>query len=548
MTAQVAVAVKQAIDDIGMEEVTSVIDGILNKISYNAANDESYIPSDFALEFVNFIKLVNGEDGEENLTPVLHYKMLDQLASNTPNIANMLFRGSAKTTIFGEYLFLYLAVYGELPEFGKIDLALYVSDSIENGVKNMRKNLEFRWENSEFLQKYVPQARFTDIRWEFTNIDGKKLVVKGYGAKTGVRGAKEMGKRPQLAVLDDLVSDEDARSATVINSIEDTVYKAVDYALHPTRYKVIWSGTPFNARDPLYKAVESGAWTVNVYPVCEDFPCTREEFRGAWEDRFTYDFVMEKYNKAMKAGKVDTFYQELMLRIISDDERLIQPGEIIWYNRSNVLKNKHRFNFYITTDFGTSATQSNDFSVISVWAYNSHGDWLWVDGICKKQLMDKNIEDLFKFVQRYKPQAVGVEVSGQQGGFVTWIQSQMIERNTYFTLASDNNKNSPGIRPNTNKLVRFNIVVPLFKLHKIWFPEELKASPEMRECMTEVSLATLKGLKAKHDDFIDTISMLGSLNPWKPSEDTPQMNVESATDIWEEDVEDTYNPINSYIV
>lgn len=50
------------------------------------------------------------------------------------------------TTVMGEYLFLFLATYGEIPGFGKIDLALYVSDSIENGVKNMRKNLEFRWE------------------------------------------------------------------------------------------------------------------------------------------------------------------------------------------------------------------------------------------------------------------------------------------------------------------------------------------------------------------------------------------------------------------
>jgi len=275
----------------GMSEFEEVIEEVLtvdqklNLIRYG--DDKDYTPSTFALEFINFIKLVNGAQGEENLTPVLHYKMLDEVRGTRKNICNMLFRGSAKTTLLGEYLFLYIAVYGEIPGFGEVSLALYVSDSIENGVKNMRKNLEYRWENSEFLQMYIPTIRFTDIRWEFKNKVGKTFIVKGYGAKTGVRGAKEMGKRPNLALLDDLVSDEDARSVTVIASIEDTVYKAVDYALHPTNSKVIWSGTPFNARDPLYKAVESGAWYVNLYPVCEQFPCSREEFRGAWEDRFT---------------------------------------------------------------------------------------------------------------------------------------------------------------------------------------------------------------------------------------------------------------------
>ncbi|TGW14451.1 hypothetical protein EIL50_05480, partial [bacterium NHP-B] len=82
------------------------------------------------------------------------YKMLDNVAGMRSKTINLCHRGMAKTTLLGEYLFLYIAVYGELPGFGKVPLALYVSDSIENGVKNMRKNLEYRWENSDFLQKY----------------------------------------------------------------------------------------------------------------------------------------------------------------------------------------------------------------------------------------------------------------------------------------------------------------------------------------------------------------------------------------------------------
>ena len=240
------------------------VEDYLNHTDYKIR--PGYVPSDFALEFVTFIKLVNGEQGEENKTPLVHYYMLDTLTDGGRRILNLCHRGIAKTAVMAEYLFLYIATYGELPGFGRIDLGLYVSDSIENGVKNMRKNLEFRWENSDFLKQYVPTIRFTDIRWEWTNADGKTFIVKGYGAQTGVRGAKELGKRPQLAVLDDLISDEDARSATVIAAVEDTVYKAVNYALHPTKNLIIWSGTPFNAKDPLYKAVESGAWAVNVFP------------------------------------------------------------------------------------------------------------------------------------------------------------------------------------------------------------------------------------------------------------------------------------------
>lgn len=862
-------------------ELEKTVEWYLNHCDYS--NDPNYVPSDFALEFVTFIKLVNGGEGEENKTPLIHYKMLDTITEGGTRIVNLCHRGAAKTTIMGEYLFLYLGVYGELPGFGAVDLALYVSDSIENGVKNMRKNLEFRRENSDFLKHYIPIAKFTDIRWEFRNADGNTFIVKGYGAKalsldsvlyqengqttigecqvgdrifgpdgtlttiikksevfhkpmyaislddgrqvkvskdhinsvvvntnpnntlrledkdlttlellelplvhtkkgnkqhrgtsskslvwirntapleypeadlpiepytlgvvlgdgriqkpscsveltthiddlptyqseipyvfgkgrfdkrnpktwtqsirglgpslkqlrlgvhgsqkfipepylrgsieqrlallqglmdtdgtvtktgrtsfcscseqlledvtalarslgatvrrnkkphnieiwlnkplfrlprklarqrydrkdelvaitkieriadepsqciavdnelhqflttgytrthnTGVRGAKEMGKRPQLGVLDDLISDEDARSQTVIAAVEDTIYKAVEYALHPKHNMMIWSGTPFNAKDPLYKAVESGAWAVNVFPVCIQFPCEPHEFQGSWPDRFTYEYVNNQYTKAVQLGKVDTFNQELMLRIMSDEDRLIQDSDIRWFARESVLANKQKFNFYITTDFATSVNDAADYSVISVWAYSAAGDWFWVDGVCARQLMDANINDLFRLAQMYRPQSVGVEVSGQQKGFISWIQNEMINRNQWFTLASDNNSNSPGIRPVTNKLQRFNVVVPWFKAQKMFFPKEMRQTRAVAEAIDELSLASPSGFRSKHDDFIDTISQLASLTTWRPSEDAP-MSANSGG-IWEADYNEDYDNIDSYIV
>lgn len=544
-------ATQELLDEMAVAQASKTelsVEDYLNQLSYDIPRD--YVPSDFALGFVAFIKLVNGADGEENKTPLVHYYMLDTITHGGRRIINLCHRGIAKTTLMGEYLFLYLAVYGELPNFGVVDLALYVSDSIENGVKNMRKNLEFRRENSDFLKQYIPVAKLTDIRWEFHNADGKIFIVKGYGAKTGVRGAKEMGKRPQLAVLDDLISDEDARSATVIGAVEDTVYKAVNYALHPKRNMIIWSGTPFNAKDPLYKAVESGAWAVNVFPVCERFPCSRSEFRGSWADRFTYDYVKEQYDSAVKLGKVETFNQELMLRIMSEEDRLITDTDIRWFARTLIMDNKNRFNFYITTDFATKEKERADFSVISVWAYNNNGDWFWVDGVCARQHMGKNVDDLFRLVSKYKPQSVGIEVSGQQEGFIPWITEQMVTRNVFFNMASSGNSGHPGIRPNTNKLLRFNTVVPWFKAGKIFFPAEVRREPIMVECMEELRLASAGGFKSKHDDFIDTISMLASLTAWKPSEEST-LKQKDGSGLWEmdeDDDDDETGGMASYVV
>lgn len=526
------------------------LDEWLNEVDYSSLTDGSYVPSEFALIFLNFIKLVNGVEGESNKTPPVHLKMMDKVVGDSDYIVNLCFRGAAKTTLFFEYFILFLAFYGYLPNFGEIDYLIYVSDSMENGVKSARKNVEFRYENSEFLKEWVPYAHFTDNFIEFRNKDGKKLACKMFGAKTGIRGTKLFGKRPVMAILDDLISDDDATSRVQMQAIKDTVYKGVDYALDPKRRKVIFNGTPFAKDDIMIEAVESGAWDVNVWPVCEQFPCSREEFKGAWEDRFDYDFVMKAYQRAVLNGKVAAFMQEMMLRISSDEERLIQDEDIREYSRKALLEYKSAYNFYITTDFATSENQSADFSVISVWAYNAQGDWFWVDGVCERQTMDKSVNDLFRLVQEYRPQSVGIEVTGQQGAFIKWLQGEMMNRNVWFNFASSEKSGAPGIRPVVNKLTRFNLVVPLFKAGKMYFPAEMKASKIMGHFYGQIKLATHNGLKGK-DDCIDTISMLMYLNAWKPSADqvkNPSMG-HNGGPAWDDDeIEEEVIPINSYIV
>ena len=523
------------------------VDEWLDNVDYSGLNSGYYKPGKFALKMMTFIKLVNGTEGESNKTPVMHLAMLDKVEGRTSRIVNLMFRGAAKTTVFMEYLNLYLGLFGEIDGFGPVPAMIYVSDSMDNGVKSARKNIEFRYETSEFLQEWLPPRDQTinDNYIEWNSKSGNRFGTKMFGSKTGLRGTKIFGKRPVLCVLDDLLSDDDAKSPAAIKAINDTIYRGVDYALDPMKRKIIFNGTPFAKHDPIYQAVESGAWHVNVWPVCERFPCKKEEFQGAWEDRFTFEFVEEQYHVSRLGGQLADFNQEMMLRITSEEERLVQDSEIRWYSRAKLLQNRGRFNFYITTDFATTDKQTSDFSVVSVWAYNANGDWFWVDGFAERQTMEKTINGLFRLVSEYRPQQVGVEVSGQQYAFITWLQQEMMNRNIWFNFAQE--KGRPGVHPVTNKLARFNLAVPFFKAGKMYFPEELRESNVMKEFISEISLATINGLKGK-DDCLDTISMLMYLTPWKPTEDAPMRTADDGRWDLDDGDEDNELTMSSYIV
>lgn len=501
-------------------EVKKTVDSYLDEVDYSDL--DAYVPTPFALKYVSFVKLVNGGAGESHPSPVVHMKMLDKLTTPKNRLANLCARGLAKTTLFGEYLIPFVAVFEGIEGFDNdIDGLIYVSDSMENGVKSLRKNLEYRYNNSDFLQYWLPREHcvFTDSYLEFRNRNGHRLGVRMFGAKTGLRGTKIFGKRPKLGILDDLVSDDDANSKAAMEAIRNTVYRGIDYALDPTKRKIVFNGTPFNKGDILYEAVESGGWEVNVWPVCERFPVPKEEFRGAWPERFSYEFVRDQYDLSVQTGQVASFMQELMLRINSDDERVIKDQDIRWYSRKQLLDVRSHFNYYITTDFSTSDKESADNSVICVWAYNNNGDWFLVDISLARRTMDVSLDELFRLVAMYRPMNVGIEVTGQQGGFIPWIQQEMMNRNVFFTLATHNNGKNPGIRPQTNKLTRFQMVVPWFKSGKIFLPEEMRTNKGVVTMVEELSLVTPAGFKSKHDDTLDNISQLPLLGAWKPSEE-----------------------------
>lgn len=529
------------------------VDDYLNEVDFEHINNGGYVPSKFSLQFMNFIKMVNDGKGEEHKTPSMHLAMLDKVTNQQKRITNLCFRGSAKTTLFFEYMTLYLAMFNYLPGFGKLQSMLYISDSMDNGVKSARESIKSRYDSSEFLQHWMPPkgVRITENYMEFNVTNGNKFGVRMFGAKSGIRGTKIFGKRPSLAVLDDLISDEDAKSPTSMAKINDTVYKGLHHALHPQKSKTILNGTPFDKNDIVYQAIESGAWAVNVWPVCKEFPCKRAEFQPAWADRFTYDQLKEDYEFFKKQGKLDSFRQELMLRITDAEARLVKEEDIVWYDdkkRDDILNNAHQYNFYITTDFATSSKQTADYSVLFLWAYDARGNWHFVDGVMERQTMDKSIDDLFRMATSQEVQSAGIEVTGQQGGFIPWIQREMNLRDRYFNLAQQNGK--PGLRPMTDKLSRFNLVVPLFKAGKVRFPSKLKDTQVLGLLMEQISLVTKDGIKGK-DDGVDALSMLTVMNAWKPTPETIQQreSVEETDPIWgdEDTLEEYETTIAAYV-
>ena len=510
-------------------------------VSAAADGKTPYIPTEEALKFIAFVR---AGGLEENISPEAHYKIADVLFSSEPSdwkVVIECLRGMGKSTLL-EYVYIYVAAQGRWPGFGEASFWVFLGANQEGNVKMFFKNVASKVNNSAFYSSILEVQRQTDTDIELKNQAGFVTSVAGRGMNTNWRGIRSSdGKRPYILLADDVLPNDVMTSEVIRKTIETNWYNSALPALNPKKHKIVYIGTPLSEADLLHKLKNSGVYKVIRFPLCSKFPCNEEDYDSVWPDRFPYRYAWDMYKQYEASGTTQSFYTEYMLQVTDLATLLVDEEDIRWYDPSIMVKNRSAYNFYITTDFATSTSKSADYSVISVWAVSATDDWLLVDGQCKRQTMQENLEDLFKYVRKWRPLSVGIESSGQQGGFLSIIDDMMISTGTFFTLARKRGSKEPGIRPVKDKIHRFVTgVQPKFKQRKVWIPkpELLTALPAFLELVTELldelgKLTLAGGVKAlKHDDAIDTLSMLSEMETFGGSGEVilenPNQSVEAA--------------------
>jgi hypothetical protein len=519
-----------------------------------------YVPTAESIKFISFIRM---SGNESNASPIAHYKIGDALFSSEEKDWYTLIeclRGMGKSTLI-EYAVIYVAALGLWPNFGPVPFIVFLGASQDGNVKQFFKNVASKIENSPFLRELITVPRCVDNEIELINNKGVELIITGRGMNTNWRGVRsKTGKRPSILIADDILGNDVMTSATIRDTVETNWFNSALPALDPIRHKVFYIGTPLSDQDLLAKLKNSGSYNVIRFPLCPKFPVDKADFESIWPERFTYAYTLKMYDQFISTGKSRSFYTEYMLELTDLTALIVEPESIKWFDPSLITKNKHHYNFYIVTDWATSVKKKADFSCIAVFAIASNGAWFLVDGQAKRQTMQENLEDVFYYVRKWKPLSVGMETSGQQGGFLSIINTMMMEKNLWFQLARKRGSKEPGIRPTKDKLHRFVTgVAPMFEQGKIWLPQPdtiRLSNPNLlglvSEMEDEISKLTMTGgVEALgHDDAIDLLNQLSEMELFPPSENskpeinTPQGVIAAPNNPWGDVDEEEYSGSN----
>jgi phage terminase large subunit-like protein len=529
--------------------------------------------------------MVEGKDFDF-ATPIAHYFMVDLMLGyitdpmmfpyseevcqtigiDLLSIGFMESRGLAKSTIVISFFGVYSAIKGELPNgIGKVYFYLWLAASSKGGARINALAVRSMCEESKFLNEYFEEMRFTETESEFvrkcpSGKTGKQakvprkhrsFLVRYQGINTGVRGSRYGERRPCLIGLDDaILNTAAAYSKVMMANLENILYSDALAALKGGgRGRIFITFTPFHYNDVNTKAILNGTFTPCVIPIAKWFDVDKEgltarDIKSSWDDMHPTTSRASMVKKAKAANKMKMFMQERMLRLTSGSDRLVPDKCMQWCDTRMIMDHIYAYNIYITTDYTTTSGENSDTSGCAVWAISNNGDWFMLELALRKMDMDEQYRITMDWAAKYKRLGkhveIGVEVDGNQGAHIFALEKIMMERSDWYTFARqknvDRDETRKGIlsrRAGGSKHDRFriavsNIVLPM----KLWLPEHLKSTPDMKEFVEQIKGATHENF-TRADDGPDLVSMLNHMVTVQPTE-APRENKtsKSSRSVW----------------
>lgn len=199
----------------------------------------------------------------------IYHRIRDKKGTNAQgeNFANAAPRGFGKSTDVSVVFTIYCVAY-ELKHF----LTLF-SDAIEL-TETLIEAIKAELEENAALKSDFPHATGIGRIWRVGEIVTKNNIkIKGFGSGKRVRGIKHGTYRPDLAIIDDLENDENVRSRTQRDKLEEWLDSAIEnLGSVEGLLDIIYIGTILHRDSVLTRKIRLAYWNPKIYRAIEHYP------------------------------------------------------------------------------------------------------------------------------------------------------------------------------------------------------------------------------------------------------------------------------------
>lgn len=253
------------------------------------------------------------------------------------------FRDSAKTTILRMFT-------GKRVAFNLSKTILYVGASEAHAARSirwLRSRIEAKMgaggqSKQEFYAQTFglrPGAKWTDTELEiFHGVDITPIWILGAGITGNIRGINFDDYRPDLIVLDDILTDENGATLEQREKVIDLVMGSLKGSLAAAsefpQAKLVMLNTPqaiddvvhVAEKDPEFHSVRYPCWTQDTMGLDVDHQVS------SWESRHPTDARRKEKKAAIALNRLSIFSKEKEVRVISKETAIFREEWLRFYD------------------------------------------------------------------------------------------------------------------------------------------------------------------------------------------------------------------------
>jgi predicted phage terminase large subunit-like protein len=298
--------------------------------------------------------------------------------------------------------------------FQKKKFIIIMSDSEDKAkdfIIRLRDELEH---NVDLNRDFAPNGSFKTTDWSKTDfITSTGIRVLGKGSNQSVRGSIHLDTRPDLAILDDLETNETAGTTGILNAILTDIIPSMSRSSH---YDICYIGTIIKDMAILHQMLINPEWISAKWECIDD---NGEMIAPMLYSKSDYEVQKRMYQNL---GRMSVFYAENHNNpLVSDDEATFKPEFFQHIKPENLPEG---LNYYLLYDpamppSGRTKIKKVDRSAIIVLGTDSKQNWYVVKVYANRDTPMKNRELIYNLARKYPFKTIWMEtISAQRGMYL----------------------------------------------------------------------------------------------------------------------------------
>jgi len=273
----------------------------------------------------------------------------------------------------------------------------------------------------------------------------RSVWILGVGVTGTVRGINFEDYRPDLIILDDIMTDENSQTEEQCNKITNLVMGALVNSLAPEteepNAKLAHLCTPLDPRDVSSQAKESPAWHTEAFGCwtkeTEDLDV--EEQVSSWEARYPTKKLRQDKLNAIATNKYSMFAREMECRLITSEKAAFRSQWLQHYHEApkgstNVLaidptpqpSERQAANLF----------RDKDYEALAVVGRRG-GDYYLLDYVQSRgHEPNWTIHKIFELAQRWRVRCIVVEAVAYQR-MLKWLVEKEMQRKGIYYIVKD---------------------------------------------------------------------------------------------------------------